>query len=517
MTARTIMIQGTSSHVGKSVVCAALCRIFKQDGCRVAPFKSQNMALNSCVTPEGGEIGRAQGVQAEAAGVTASVLMNPILLKPKADSVAQVVVLGRPVGDMSAQAYRNDYIPQAIEVVKKALAELRENFQVVVIEGAGSPAEINLKDRDIANMKVAELAEAPVILVADIDRGGVFASLVGTLELLEPAERDRVAGFIINKFRGDISLLQPGLDWLEERTGKPVLGVIPYARLEIEEEDSVALGEMNKNQPIDPEDLDIAVIGLPRISNFTDFSALLQEPQTRIRFVWQLAELGEPDAIIIPGTKNTSLDLLYLQENGLAEAIVSRARAGAVVVGICGGYQMLGTWLHDPDLVESDQAKLAGLGLLDAETVFAPEKITQLVQAQVIDRLEGWPELTGQTIVGYEIHMGQTVLGQETRLLGVITERAGVKVQEPAGAVSPDGLVMGTYIHGFFDQSQFRRAWINSLRSRRGLPPVTGKPGLEYSRLKEERYDRLAALFRENLDLERIYKLIGLRDMERLQ
>ncbi|NPV27521.1 MAG: cobyric acid synthase [Firmicutes bacterium] len=512
------MIQGTSSHVGKSVVCTALCRIFKQDGYRVTPFKSQNMALNSYVTPEGGEIGRAQGVQAEAAGVPASVLMNPILLKPKADQVAQVVVLGRPVADMSAQNYRHEYLPQAITIVKHALEELSRQYQVVVIEGAGSPAEVNLKDQDIANMKVAELADAPVLLVADIDRGGVFASLVGTMELLTSTERDRVAGFIINKFRGDLSLLKPGLDWLEQRTGKPVLGVIPYTRVEIEEEDSVALEELaagrqrgRVDQPGREEgNIDIAVIMLPRISNFTDFDPLFREPQTRVRYVQRRDELGEPDVIILPGTKNTALDLLYLRESGLAEAIVTRAETGGMVVGICGGYQMLGKWLHDPELVESDHAKLPGLGLLDVETVFAREKVTHQVKARVVSGLSGWSALAGQRLTGYEIHMGKTTLGPMAQNLCLIEERSGKTVHETDGSVGLDGRVMGTYIHGLFDQPEFRRRWLNTLRMRKGWTPVEGEVDLDYRQLKEDRYDRLAAFFREHLDLKRIYDLLGL-------
>ncbi|WP_281885245.1 cobyric acid synthase [Paenibacillus sp. YYML68] len=399
--AAVLMLQGTASDVGKSLLTAALCRILLQDGKRVAPFKSQNMSLNSYVTPDGKEIGRAQGMQADACRIAATTDMNPILLKPKKDMVSQVVVHGKPYKDLDARTYREQYLPEAEAVVKEALERLRLSCDVVVLEGAGSPAEVNLKSRDIVNMRLAGWADAPVLLIADIDRGGVFASLVGTLEILTLEERDRVKGFIINKFRGDVTLLKPGLDWLEAKTGKPVLGVIPYLpELGLEDEDSASLerklsaGTVQTEElagskeasgeatPASSPKLDIVVIRHPRLSNFTDIDPLLQEPDVRVRFVSSAAEFGQPDAVIVPGSKNTVDDLLYLRSVGLDRAIAKMAAADGWVVGICAGYQMLGRRLLDPLLVESDQPELAGLGLFPTETVFAAEKRTIRVEGR---------------------------------------------------------------------------------------------------------------------------------------
>ena len=415
--ARTLMIQGTASSVGKSILVAALCRIFRQDGYRVAPFKAQNMALNSFVTAEGGEIGRAQAVQAEAAGIAPTVDMNPVLLKPTADTGCQVIVLGKVARTISASDYYR-YTPSLLETIAGSLSRLRSAYDIVVIEGAGSPAEINLKDREIVNMRVARMSGTPVLLVGDIDRGGVFASLVGTLELLDEDERRYVKGLIINKFRGDLELLQPGLEFLEKRTGKPVLGVVPYFRdIRIAQEDSVYLDERVENTA--SHDLDIAVIRLPHISNYDDFDPL-EEAGCLVRYVAQRFELGNPHLIILPGTKSTVTDLQYLRQSGLASSILIKAKAGTPVVGICGGYQMLGQKILDPQGVESAEAEVSGLGLLDVVTTFAPEKSTRQVRARVLSDLGLLSGTKGQELEGYEIHMGQTdSRGEIKRLSGL--------------------------------------------------------------------------------------------------
>lgn len=506
---RTIMVQGTSSDVGKSILTAALCRIFTQDGYRVRPFKSQNMSLNSYVTPDGKEIGRAQGVQADACGVPATTDMNPILLKPKGDMTSQVVVHGKPYADLDARAYRESYLPQAESIVKEALERLRAAADIVVLEGAGSPAEVNLKDRDIVNMRAAAWAEAPVLLAADIDRGGVFASIVGTLEILTSEERDRVAGFIINKFRGDVSLLRPGLDWLEERTGKPVLGVVPYLHeLDIEDEDSASLdakrrvtyeSQLSKQGDV----LDIAVIRLPHISNFTDVDPLLQEPDVRVRFVGSPAEWGDPDAVIVPGSKNTIEDLLYIREKELDALIIHHIKhRNRWVTGICAGYQMLGSRLLDPEGYESDRAaELDGLGLLPTATRFTKDKRTEQVRGYAA--LFGHPPLP---VEGYEIHMGRTVYLEPVEAPFSIAE-AG----EPPhgdGASAYGGKVWGTYVHGILHNDELRRAWLNAMRAEKGWAPLAAE--LRFRERRERAFDRLAVHVREHLDMDRIYAMIGL-------
>lgn len=500
------MLQGTSSHVGKSLLCTALCRIFWQEGFRVAPFKAQNMALNSYITLDGGEIGRAQGAQAEAAGVVASVKMNPVLLKPKQDQTAQVVVLGKPLADMSARDYRAKFLPEAVGLVEKCITELRQEYQVLVIEGAGSPAEVNLKDRDIVNMRTAFLAEAPVLLVADIDRGGVFAALVGTLELLEPHERKQVAGFIINKFRGDLSLLKPGLDFLEQRTGKPVLGVIPYlSEHGIEEEDSVALTGRLKNQAAG--ELDIAVIQLPRISNFTDFDPLARVPGVALRYVGSEDNLGLPDAVIIPGTKNTLQDLIFLRERGLDQQIKRLADQGVPVVGICGGYQMLGKMLYDPWSSEATVGHLPGLGLLDMETTFQREKQTHRCTAKLSASQLSWGRLPHYSVMGYEIHTGEVQLGAGLKPLLEITSRSGKAVSVSDGTVAREGQIIGTHLHGLFDNTAFLLDWINYLRQRKDLPRLTQE---QLPPLGQEKYDRLAMLVKQHLDMKKLYQIMKL-------
>jgi len=505
--ARAIMVQGTSSNVGKSILCTALCRIFAQDGYRTVPFKAQNMALNSTVTPDGGEIGRAQGAQAEAAGVKPTVYMNPILLKPKQDMAAQVIVLGTPLGDMSAREYRSDYLPKAETLVLECINRLKEEYEVLVIEGAGSPAEVNLKDRDIVNMKTAELADAPVLLAADIDRGGVFASLIGTLELLEPHERDRVKAFIINKFRGDIELLKPGLEYLEQKTGIPVLGVIPYIHDHgIDEEDSVCLTEINDHKGLD-QPIQIAVIQLPRISNFTDINPFTNLPDTRVHFVKKGQKIGNADVVIIPGTKNSILDLGYLREEGYDQEILALAGRGTYVVGICGGYQMLGQELLDPQGTEAGIGSRKGLGLLPGVTVYGSQKSTHQVTATILANTGFWQELYGQKVTGYEIHMGQTRVQEGDSYLLQINLRSGQTVQEDDGIINVSGKIWGTHIHGLFDNQNLLLSFINAIRQEKGLKLLEDTDLNSYR--KEKNYDRLADIVRNSLNMSKLYQIMN--------
>jgi adenosylcobyric acid synthase (glutamine-hydrolysing) (EC 6.3.5.10) len=500
MQAKTLMIQGTSSSVGKSIMVTALCRILRQDGLSVAPFKAQNMALNSFVTREGGEIGRAQAVQAEAAGIEPSVDMNPVLLKPEADAKSQVIVHGKVVRTISAGEYYH-YTPYLLEIIEGSLNRLRSAYDVVVIEGAGSPAEINLKKREIVNMRIAKMAGAPVLLVGDIDRGGVFASLVGTLELLEENERNYIKGFIINKFRGDLRLLQSGLELLEKHTLKPVLGVVPYFRgITIAQEDSVYLEERIESPP--SAELDIAVIHLPHISNYDDFDPL-EEEGCRVRYVAHSSELDAPDLIILPGTKNTISDLSYLWRSGLAQSIIQQARNGVPVVGICGGYQMLGASLHDPDSVESAEESVLGLGLLDVMTTFVPEKATTQVKARVMVDQGLFEGMKGQELIGYEIHMGQTSSNGDMSAFYIFETPRG-KVDYLDGMLNAEGTVLGTYLHGLFHNPDFRQSLLNSLRRRCGLPERWDGTMME----KEQHYNRLAELVRSSLDMTAIYKIV---------
>ncbi len=506
MLAKCIMIQGTASNAGKSFIVTGLCRLLYQEGFRVAPYKSQNMALNSYVTSDGGEIGRAQGVQAEAAGIKATVEMNPILLKPKQDMVAQVIVLGKPLADMSARQYREEYVAKGLEVVKSTLARLRREYEILVIEGAGSPAEINLRERDIANMQVAFLAEAPVILVTDIDRGGAFASLVGTLELLTPRERQMVAGFIFNKFRGDESLLKPGLDYLEKRTGLPVLGVLPYIKDPgIEEEDSVALQD-KRREGKKAGDLEIVVIRLPLISNYTDFNPLEMETDVNLRYVERSEDLGRPDAVIIPGTKSTTTDLHFLRSSGLAQKIMNLGLQGTTIVGICGGFQMLGENLFDPEGTESHKfPEVRGLGMLPISTTFLPVKTTRQVRA-IISTHTTWGNCANLELEGYEIRHGQSNAPADMPAIRIQTpiDSAG----EIIGVASPELPVMGTYLHNIFHNDLFRRHWLNQLRAQKGLPPLTTEHQMK--KYREQSYDNLAATLRKHLDLERLFKIMGI-------
>ena len=501
--AKVLMVQGTSSHAGKSVLATALCRTFAQDGFQVAPFKAQNMSLNSYATPAGGEIGRSQAVQAAAALVAPTVDMNPILLKPEGDRRSQVVLLGRPQTVASAHEYQQ-LKSEMWTLVTAALDRLRTEFDVVVIEGAGSPAEINLKQHDIVNMRVARHARAPVLLVGDIDRGGIFAQLVGTMELLEPEERALVGGHVINKFRGDPSLLDSGLEFLRERTGAPVVGVVPYfTDIHIPEEDSVGLAADPATD--DEAAIDIAVMRLPRIANFDDFDPLRHEPGVRVRFVARAAEFGEPDLVVIPGSKTTVADLDWLRERGLAERITRARRDGAPVIGICAGYQMLGERLLDPDSVESRIAETPGLGLLPATTTFHPDKATHQVTARVAGSDGLLAGCSGAEVVAYEIHMGVTS-AVDCSSPFVVQEQSGQRVDYRDGAVDAEGLTLGTYLHGLFHNREVRRSMLACAGARRGLSLPTGQGDIE----PNAEYDKLAALVREHLDMGLIYGLTGL-------
>lgn len=521
----TLMVQGTASDVGKSIVTTALCRIFTQDGFLTKPFKSQNMSLNAYVTLDGKEIGVAQGMQADACGVPATTDMNPILLKPSGEMASQVVVHGKPLGNLKAKVYREQYLPIAGGIVREALQRLRQTSQIVVMEGAGSPAEVNLKDRDIVNMNMAAWGDAPVILVSDIDRGGVFASIVGTLELLEPEERDRVRGFIINKFRGDVALLKPGLDWLEEKTGKPVLGVLPYLpQLGLEAEDSLALHGANRGKGAMPvssrKTLDVVIIALPTLSNFTDFDPLEAEEDVVLRYVERPEEWGKPDAVLLPGCKNTFDALLWLRVQGLEEPLLRYIEHGGSVVGICGGYEMLGGKLIDSLGLEGDMSVLQGLGIFPFETVFAEDKKTVRVEgsADFGQNGESYP------IAGYEIHMGELILLEEAaslhkpfRIKEIRVNETGNETEQPffkeEGLCSEDGKVWGTFIHGLFHNDAFRRSWLNALRQRRQWPelPTT----LHFRSKREEAFDRLAEHARNHLNLPLIYEIAGIKGRER--
>ena len=504
---RVVMVQGTASHVGKSVLVTALCRIFRQDGYRVAPFKAQNMSNNSFVTPDGGELGRAQAVQAEACGVEPQVEMNPILLKPEANHQSQVVLLGKPVAKASA-SYFASAKPMLWQNVAQSLDTLRSQYDVVVIEGAGSPAEINLKQNEIVNMRVALHSGAPVLLAGDIDRGGVFASLVGTMEILDAQERDAVSAFIINKFRGDVSLLEPGLDWLEERTGKPVLGVVPYYRdIEIAEEDSVSLERREQMKAQTDFVIDVAVMGLPHISNFDDFDPLGREPGVRLRYVESRDSLGDPDLIILPGTKTTMADLAWLRERGFASEICRQAESGTPVVGICGGYQMMGRRILDPHGVESPDQEAEGLQLLPVDTVFAPVKETHRIRGSVTSGTGLLARSQGASVDGYEIHMGSSI--QQGNVAAPFSlNRAGQDAQSD-GALSESGRSLGTYIHGLFNSHAFRRAVLEQIAEWKGvtLPPQTETDG-QLSRDGE--YDKLAETVRNSLDMDLLYRITGL-------
>ena len=503
--APAIMVQGTASSVGKSLFAAALCRYFKREGLRVAPFKSQNMALNSAVTPDGLEIGRAQFVQAEAAGVMATADMNPILLKPEGDSRSQVVVLGKPLGSMNARDYQ-EYKPTLQGVIADSLARLRASHDLVVIEGAGSPAEINLKARDIVNMHVAKVADAPVLLVGDIDRGGVFAAFVGTLELLEPDERERIAAFVVNKFRGDVRLLEPGLDFLRARTGKPVLGVIPYVpRLRIADEDSVSLEDRVRRARPGRDQLDVAVVRLPRIANYDDFEPLEHEPGVVVRFVERADEARDVDLLIVPGSKSTVSDLAWLRSSGIADVVHARAQRGEPVLGICGGCQMLGESLADPEAVESSEPLVPGLALLPLRTRFERSKVTAQVRARAAAPSFLRAASGAEEISGYEIHMGRVELTRAQPPAFELLARNGAEQRAADGAVSADGQLVGTMLHGLFENAALRARVLQHLRTRRGLPAPSPDTRPIPNRFDE--YDRLEGVVREHIDRALLHRL----------
>ena len=524
--ARAIMCVGTGSHAGKSVLAAALCRIYARRGFRVAPFKAQNMALNSFVTPDGGELGRAQAYQARAAGVEPHVDMNPVLLKPSSQTGSQVIVLGRPVRHMSVREY-HAFQPEVWPTVTAAYERLRAANDLIVIEGAGSPAEINLRDQDIVNMKVALYAQCPVLLIGDIDRGGVFASLVGHMELFTPEERERIAAFVINKFRGDASLLDSGLEFLRERTGVPTLGVVPMLTdWRGDEEDSLGIEDRRRRAKPDAP-LQIAVVRLPFISNYTDFDALADEPDVNVRYVTTADGLDGAAAIVLPGTKSTIADLTWLRTSGLAAAVTARAAAGTPLVGVCGGYQMLGRRIHDPEHVESDAEAVDGLGLLDVETTFAGDKRTVRVDGELLGVAgpgaagpaagglgaaqaplghgDGPLGPAGTPLHGYEIHMGRTALGRGAAPLLRLRGADGAEHDDGAVATAAVGAVCGSYVHGLFDHPALRSAFLNRLRAGLVLPARESvAPPVD------DDIDRLADHVEAHLDAKLLSQIVGL-------
>lgn len=504
--AKAIMVQGTMSNAGKSLLVAGLCRLFKQDGYSVAPFKSQNMALNSFITKEGLEMGRAQVVQAEAAGIEPSVLMNPILLKPTNDMASQVIVNGEVYSNMDAKEYykhKRDMVPE----IKKAYDALASQYDIIVLEGAGSPAEINLQENDIVNMYMAKLAKAPVLLAGDIDRGGVFASLVGTMTLFSEEDRAMVKGTIINKFRGDKTILQPGLDMLEDIIHVPTVGVVPYLHVDIDDEDSLTERFTRKDKVAL---IDIAVIRLPRISNFTDFNVFEYSDAVSLRYVESVGQLGNPDLIIIPGTKNTMEDLLWMRQCGLEAAIIKHASSGKPVFGICGGFQMLGKQLEDPHNVEHG-GSMKGMGLLPSITVFEKEKTRTQIKGHFVTNGRGYfSALEGVEIEGYEIHMGQSTVEEweqeAVSSLTRITEISGTEANEMVGLYKDN--VYGSYIHGIFDKENVVKTIVSVLLKNKGLDESVVS-GLDVKAYKERQYDLLADGLRENMDIEAIYRILN--------
>ena len=493
--AKVIMVQGTMSGAGKSLLVAGLCRIMKRDGYRVAPFKSQNMALNSFITGEGLEMGRAQVMQAEAAGIAPLACMNPVLLKPTNHTGAQVIVNGQVFGNMSAReyfAYKRNLIPE----IKKAFRKLEEMADIIVVEGAGSPAEVNLRENDIVNMGLAEMLDAPVLLVGDIDRGGVFAQLLGTLMLLTEAEKARVKGLIIIRFRGDQSLLDSGVEILEKKGGVPVAGVVPYMEIDVEDEDSLT-GRFDKRQK---GKIDIAVIRYPRISNFTDFNVFEQQPDVSVRYVMAPGELGCPDMVFLPGSKNTMDDLSWMRQNGLEDAIKKLA-ANVPVCGICGGYQMMGKEITDPQGVEAG-GTMEGMGLLPIVTQLKREKVRRQVHG-TIGRADGiFSVLSGLAFEGYEIHMGQSV-----------KEGCGSQEPEAAFVAGDQKNVYGTYVHGIFDKAQIVSALVGALADQKGITLENGD-FIDYKDYKEKQYEKLADILSRYLDMEEIYGILREANLE---
>ena len=493
MTAKTLMVLGSMSSAGKSLLVTGLCRLYARRGWGVAPFKAQNMSNNAAVC-RGGEIGRAQAVQAYAAGIDPTVDMNPILLKPQADSISQVVLRGQVWDTFSARDYytRKDLLWQAVTA---SLDVLKQQYELVIMEGAGSPAELNLQKSDIVNLAAARYAGAPCLLAGDIDRGGIFAQLLGTQSLLEEADRQLIRAFIVNKFRGDPSLFTDGIQILEQRGKVPVLGVVPYLKDHgIAEEDAATLGE---NQSHKPGARDFVVIHLPHISNFDDFDALRVEPGINLRFVRRLDQLGRPDAVLLPGTKNTLADLQWLYSSGLAQAVSALSRKGLPVVGLCGGYQMLGREILDDEGIESGLRSLPGLGLLPVQTRFGLQKMVTHSQAHIHGGYGFFKGIQGQTLTGYEIHMGQTV---GSRPLFEITARDGLPIQAQDGSCSLDGKVWGSYLHGVLDNDNLRRAWLKSM----DIEPAPAP----FSQVRSKAYDNLADALEACLDIARLDSII---------
>lgn len=493
------MFQGTSSDVGKSVITTAICRIFENKGFKVAPFKSQNMSNNSYVTIDGKEIGRAQGVQAEAARTCANVYMNPILLKPRSEQMAEIVLLGQKYNILSGKDYRETFYEKGIEAIKFSLQKLSEDYEYIIIEGAGSPVEINLNDRELVNMRVAELADVPVILIADIDRGGVFASIVGTLALLREEERKRVKGIIINKFRGDVSLFQNGVEWIEQNTGVKMLGVVPFIdQLLIDGEDSLSLQNLFTKKDIPKEKfLDIAVVQLPFISNYTDLEPLHFEEDVVIRFVTKEEDLGTPDAVIIPGTKSSISDLTFMKNSGLNYAIINYANDGGFVVGLCGGYQMLGEKIIDEAGTDTGikGKEIEGLKLAPFITYFSDKKTTVRSVGILANPIVGIP----QEITGYEIHLGQTVYLSDDVLpfLYVHGKREGVCINQ--------GQVIGTYFHHLFHNDHWRTYWLNQLRKKKNIKEKEIEP---FQQQRNAAFDQLAKIVEEALDIQYLLELM---------
>lgn len=488
--AKAIMIQGTSSNSGKSIITAGLCRILFEDGYKVAPFKAQNMALNSFVTEDFLEMGRAQVVQAYACKLKPDVRMNPILLKPDSDTGSQVIVKGKPIGNMNFYNYssiKNDLK----KVIKEAYESLSKEYDIIVIEGAGSPAEINLKDKDIVNMHTAKMASAPVMIVGDIDRGGVFASFVGTLELMDDSEKNIIKGFIINKFRGDITLLKSGIDMLEKRTCKKVFGVIPMIKgFKLPDEDSVEFKKKVGKSGFDRnKDINIALIDLPHISNFTDFDPFDHEPDVNLYVVDDPGDLKNADIIIIPGSKNVIGDALYIREKGFFKELRNNFNE-KIIIGICGGYQILGNTISDPDSIESNQKKIDGIGLLNIETILDKEKNLKQVSAKCIDN--------ETSITGYEIHHGNT-MSKEMKY--IVSDN-----NDELGCINQNKNIWGTYIHGIFDNNDFRRDILNKVRIKKKLNPINETNNYNI----DMKLSKLAGILRNNLDIKSIYKIIGL-------
>jgi len=513
MRARAIMVLGTSSHVGKSLLTAALCRIFAQQGYRVAPFKSQNMSLNSAVTPEGLEIGRAQALQAEAAGILPSVHMNPILLKPAGDMSSQVVVLGKIWGKLTASDYHLRRVEELLPIVRESYEILAAQNDIIILEGAGSPAEINLKQHDIVNMCMAELADATCLLVGDIDRGGVFASLFGTIELLDPHEQARIGGFLINKFRGDVSLLSPGVRMIEDRLGKPCLGVVPYLpQLTIDEEDSLGLPPLQagngyswslSDEPTRP--LRIAVIALPSFSNFTDFDALRAEPSVSLRFCSTPDQLTHADILIIPGSKQTVSDLRWMQGKGIDLVLIDHAPKG-LIIGICGGMQILGKGIIDPHNMEHT-GNVEALGLLAIYTTMQPQKITRISSGHLIGAALFGQPTPSLAIRGYEIHIGTTRYLEEAKPFAQLeTDSGGETLLD--GCVSHNGRIFGSYLHGLFDSDAFRHAFLTAARAFYNLAPTTHMENWQQKR--EDSLNRLADSVRSSLDMPKLFSWVDL-------